>query len=298
VTIADARALVLEAGATRAVLLPSHGMLVASLRHHGIESLRAIDDLPQAAQRGTPAGLPLLHPWANRLAGDRYRVGDREVILPTESDLLLRDANGLPLHGVPWSRLPWQLERHDTRTVHARLAWTRPEWRALFPFAHTLELHVTLDAGALTIAMVLHAEDARVPVSFGFHPYFGLPGARDGWHLRTPPLRWLDLDARKLPTGHARAFAGFDQPLAALDLDDGFALRAASGTCTLVAGAHALHLDLLEGFSHLQIYAPRGADFICLEPMAAPTNALLSGDNLRFAEPARPYRAAFRVRLG
>jgi len=34
----------------------------------------------------------------------------------------------------------------------------------------------------------------------------------------------------------------------------------------------------LEGHSYAQVYAPAGGDFICFEPMTAPTDALVSGD--------------------
>ena len=61
----------LLAGDLEAVFLPAHGMLGASLRHRGVEILRRVDDLQAAAARGSSAGIPLLYPWANRLAEPR-----------------------------------------------------------------------------------------------------------------------------------------------------------------------------------------------------------------------------------
>ena len=44
--------------------------------------------------------------------------------------------------------------------------------------------------------------DGPVPVSFGFHPYFALPGdARERWRIRLPVRRRIVLDARAIPTG-------------------------------------------------------------------------------------------------
>src|ERR1700726_2144413 len=70
----DPTARTLLAGDLEAVFLPAHGMLGASFRHRGVEILRRVEDLEAAAAKGSSAGIPLLHPWANRLAEPRYRV--------------------------------------------------------------------------------------------------------------------------------------------------------------------------------------------------------------------------------
>jgi galactose mutarotase-like enzyme len=50
------------------------------------------------------------------------------------------------------------------------------------------------------------------------------------------------------------------------------------------------------GFPFAQIYAPADDDVIAIEPMTAPTNALLVGDDeLPSAEPGTPFTAAFSV---
>src|SRR5262249_57174843 len=115
-----------------------------SFRHRGAELLRRVRALEAAAARGSTAGIPLLHPWANRLAGPRYRAAGREVVLDPSSPLLHLDEHGLPMHGVPWSLLTWELTdaRPDRLTAH--LDWTRPSLLALFPFPHPLEITATL----------------------------------------------------------------------------------------------------------------------------------------------------------
>jgi galactose mutarotase-like enzyme len=56
-----------------------------------------------------------------------------------------------------------------------------------------------------------------------------------------------------------------------------------------------LLVDLDEGYPFLQVYAPAGGDFCCLEPMTAPTNALVTGDHAT-ARAGDRYHAAFSVR--
>ena len=69
----------LVAGELEAVFLPGRGMLGVSFKHRGEELLRRLENLEAAAAKGSTTGIPLLYPWANRLASSRYRVAGREV---------------------------------------------------------------------------------------------------------------------------------------------------------------------------------------------------------------------------
>ena len=289
----------LVAGDFESVFLPAHGMLGVSLRHRGAELLRRVEDLASAASRGSSAGIPLLHPWANRLASARYRAAGRDVSLDPRSPLLHLDEHGLPMHGVPWSRLEWEVVDSTRERLVARLDWDREELLAIFPFPHRLELAAILGAAGLTLETTLAAGAAGpVPVSFGFHPYFGIPGlARAGWRLAGPEMQRIVLDGRGIPIGKEEHFAAFDAPLGGRDLDDGFALPGERGSFTLTGGGRRISVDFLEGFRYAQLFAPLGRDFVALEPMTAPANALVSGRGLRLVEPGESFRATFRIRV-
>src|SRR6266498_5234708 len=114
----------LVAGDLEAVFLPAHGMLGASLRHRVVEILRRVEDLEAAAARGSSAGIPLLYPWANRLAEPRYRVLGQEVVLDRSSPLLHFDEHGLPMHGVPWPLLHWVVTDTSQAFLAAKLEWS------------------------------------------------------------------------------------------------------------------------------------------------------------------------------
>jgi aldose 1-epimerase len=162
----DPSAVTLVAGDLEAVFLPGYGMLGASLRHRHVEILRRVQDLEVAAAKGSTAGIPLLHPWANRLAGPRYRTAGREVVLDPSSPLLHFDEHGLPMHGVPWSLLAWELTEARQDRLEARLEWSRRDLLAVFPFRHRLELVATLGPDRLTLETTLVANrDGPVPVS-------------------------------------------------------------------------------------------------------------------------------------
>ncbi len=220
----DAAARTLVAGNLRAVFLPDLGMLGASLRHRGEELLGRIDDIAGAAAAGSTAGIPLLHPWANRLAGTHYRVAGEDVTLDLSSRLLHVDSNGLPIHGVPWSRLSWEVVDESADRLSARLDWRGAELLAVFPFEHRLEMTVSVDVEGVTIETTLVAgEITSVPVSFGFHPYFQIPGVpRASWRLELPEMRRVQLDDRGIPTGADEQFSAFAGPLGDRTFDDAF----------------------------------------------------------------------------
>ena len=291
----DAREL--ASGDLEAVFLPARGMLGASVRHRGEEILRRVGNLEAAAAKGSTAGIPLLHPWANRLDGLRYRAAGRDVALDPASPLLHFDARGLPIHGVPWSRLSWKVTAESPGRLAAGLDWDREDLLSIFPFRHGLEMVVALAPDGLTLETTLvPGPEGPVPVSFGFHPYLGIPGVpRAEWRLGLPAMRRLVQDAHGIPDGREVSFAAEDALLRSRAFDDGFALESDRASFLLSGGGRRVVVDLLEGYRFAQIYAPPGEDLIAIEPMTAPTNALASGRGLGIVGPGERFRAVFRI---
>jgi aldose 1-epimerase len=78
-----------------------------------------------------------------------------------------------------------------------------PALLAIFAFPHTLEFEAFMSAATLTIENTLRA--SSVPVSFGYHAYFTIPGADGGgWQIDLPAMRSLALDAKMIPTGSSK----------------------------------------------------------------------------------------------
>ena len=72
-------AVVLADGDLRAAIVPAAGMIGCSLRHRGDELLVQRGGLDAWRGTGRSFGLPLLHPWANRLRDWRYAAAGRAV---------------------------------------------------------------------------------------------------------------------------------------------------------------------------------------------------------------------------
>lgn len=289
----------IAAGDLEAVFLPDKGMLGASLRHRGVEMLRRIEDLKSAAAKGSTAGIPLLHPWANRLAGFHYSGAGLDVTLDRSSPLLHLDDRGLPMHGVPWALLNWNVTEVKKDSLAAHLDWTTDELLAIFPFRHRLEIAAAIIPDALELnTKLIASSNGSVPVSFGFHPYFGLPDLpRKEWRLQLPAMQKLVLDSRGIPTGEEEAFDGYDAPLDDNNFDDCFALRGENRSFVLSGADRRITVEFLEGYEYAQIFAPRAKDYVALEPMTAPTNALSDGRRLKFVESGEEFQTSFRTRI-
>src|ERR1043166_2850197 len=285
----------LNAGELAAVFLPERGMLGVSLRHRGEELLRRLENLEAAAAKGSTAGIPLLYPWANRLASLRYRFGDREVTLDPASPVVHLERHGLPIHGVKWAALAWEVIAAKQDCLAARLEWKRPELMAVFPFRHELQMVASLSPDSLTLETTIITGE-QMPVSFGFHPYFGIPGLpRSQWQLELPALLELALDDHGIPTGEEKSFRRFDMALGDLNLDAGFRALDELPVFSLSGGGWRINVEFLESYRYAQVFAPKDKDFVALEPMTAPTSALTSGRDLPVVKPGEKFRAAFRI---
>jgi aldose 1-epimerase len=284
----------------QATFVPGAGMLCSSLRHRGEELLAQNAGLEAYAQRGKTMGIPLLYPWANRLASFEYTVAGRTVAVPHDPTRVALDQNGLPIHGLIGGRIGWELARApEAASLAARLRWSEesPALFELFPFRHDVDYEASLADGRLTISVTLDAcgEDA-VPVAFGFHPYLTLPGApRERWLVELPAMSQLALDSRQIPTGADQALPARRFELAENDFDDGFDAVSTPTVFSVTAPGRRITLEFLEGYPCAQVYAPPGGQFICFEPMTAATNALASGSGLRLLAPGERLRTSFSV---
>lgn len=292
----------LVAGDLDATFLPRLGMVGASLRRRGEELLDRQGGLRAYRDTGAVLGLPLLHPWANRLSAGDYEVAGRRVVLAPGSPRVHREEHGLPIHGLLAADPGWSADAaapgEGAARLRARIDVTAdPDVRAAFPFPHELTLDLALTGRELTVATTLRPTGGvAVPVAFGFHPYLRLPGAdRADWEVTLPQRRHVCLDDRGIPAG-----GGEDEPaerftLDARTFDDAFDGIADGAAFTVAGGGLAITVTHHQGFPVAQVYSPPGTQFICFEPMTAPVDALRTGEGLRRAEPGTAFTAAFSI---
>jgi aldose 1-epimerase len=270
-------------------------MTGVSLRRRGREFL-ALPGGVDALRAGHTGGLPLLAPWANRLSDRRYRVGRTTVDLAGKR--LHTDANGLPIHGLLVGVRGWTVDRQSVRggvaSVRASLAVDAPA----FPFPHRIDLAVAAHDDRLVVdTTVVPTGRRRVPVAFGWHPYLRVPGTpRAQWRLRLPARDHLDLDARGIPTGVRASERAESDLVGGRTFDDLYALGRTRRLAFAADDGAAVELRADAHYPYAQVWVPRGKTFAALEPMAAPTNALVEG-TAPFVEPGDAFTARFALLL-
>ena len=237
------------------------------------------------ARRPKFCGVPFLAPWANRIQGDSYWANGKHYLLNPGLGNLNLDGNKNPIHGLLAYSDLWKVAEAKADDTSASLTsrlefWKHPDLMAQFPFPHTLTMTYRLRNGVVEIHTALENHGAApMPVGIGYHPYFRLHDAhRDDWHVHLAARDHLALNAQLIPTGESKPLEFADpHSLSTGQLDDVFAnlVRDADGLARFYVEGGRERITVTYGpkYTVAVVYAPKGQDFICFEPMAAITNA-------------------------
>lgn len=297
---------------------PAAGFSAVSFRVGSTEHLRLPVGLAAYAASTRTGGVPLLHPFANRLRGTRWTFGGRTVD-PDATPLRHADSKGRPMHGylLRWpgaspsdpARSAWTIATEvddEGAEIRGSIEWAdHPELMAAFPFPHRLTQRYRLQGARLDVSVSIDARQVAVPVAFGWHPYLRIEGvAREQLSLSLPSLSHVALDADGLPIRRGgrlveAARAATRTPLAAQAFDDLFRLGESAGNASIDSpGRSAVVLRPGANIRFLQVYSPAGADFVAVEPMTAPTAALDDGgEDLPSVPPRGAFTASFSIEV-
>jgi aldose 1-epimerase len=304
-------ALVVPRAASEVELCPAAGFSAVSFKVGGGEYLHLPSPLAPFVAADRTGGIPLLHPFANRLRGTRWSFEGRTVD-PDATTFRHADGRGLPMHGylLRWPGTKrasaWQIRSSadsGSAVVEASIDWgSQGDLMSAFPFPHRLTQRYRLDGRTLEVETSVEPRDRAMPVSFGWHPYFHVPGAtRAALSLSLPRLAHVALDEGGLPVRHGGRLQETDRlprraALAEETFDDLFRLGEPTGSVTLAAGDASVVIEPRTGIRFLQVYSPAGQDFAAIEPMTAPTAALDDGGpDLPVVEAGEVFSAGFRV---
>ena len=239
----------------------------------------------QFAQRPRFCGVPFLAPWANRIEGDGFWANGKRYLFNTGLGNINRDGNKNPIHGLLTTSNLWKVAeaRDDDKSawVASRLEfWKYPNLMAQFPFPHTLTVTYRLRDGVVEVETAIENHGIEpMPVGIGYHPYFRLHDVpRDEWHVHLAARDHMALNAQLIPTGESKPVE-FADPLSLSvgPLDDVFGnlIRDPDGLARFYVEGGRERVTVAYGpkYTVAVVYAPKGQDFICFEPMSAVTNA-------------------------
>jgi len=166
----------------------------------------------------------------------------------------------------------------------------------------------TLRAGVLDVMTRIENHSSEpMPISLGYHPYFQITDApRAAWTVKLAVSERMTLSPRLIPTGE-RQRVEMNAPFELGDrvLDDVFVslIRDQDGFARFHVAGKQQRITVEYGpkYSTAVVYAPKGRDFICFEPMSAITNAFNAAHEGWYKElqsiPAgEVWQEVFRVR--
>jgi len=230
-------------------------------------------------------GNPFLAPWANRIDHDAYFANGRKYLLNSGLGNFRKDANQKPIHGLLVYASDWKATSVEADATGAEVTsrlefWRNPEWMAQFPFAHAIEMTYRLRDGVLEVATVIENLSTQpMPVSIGYHTYYQLTDApREQWKVHLAARDHMVLSTELIPTGERHPVRLADPvPLAGTQLDDVFSslVRGADGRAAFWVEGNRQRITVEFGPNYTVgvVYAPRGRNFVCFEPMTGITNA-------------------------
>jgi aldose 1-epimerase len=245
-------------------LLPGLGAAIATLRYQGRDVLRPT---PPGASDPFETAAFVLVPFANRIEGGRFRVGEREVRLERNAP-----DQAHPLHGHGWRR-PWTVASAERDRALLTYEHRPDSW----PWHYTASQTLTLRADSLDLALAVENRDTTaMPAGLGWHPYFRKgPDTLLKAHFEGV---WL-ADEQMLPLRLAPAsrFGQWDRGdrVARGELID-HCHTGWPGVAELVLPQERLRLALTasRALRWLHLYSPPGKDFFCVEPVSQMPNAL------------------------
>jgi len=287
----------LHAGKYEATFRPDLAMLCTSLRH-GDDEYVAWPRTIEEYQTGRATAIPLVHPWANRLAGEHYRAAGVDVDLVGLT--LPRDPNGLLIHGNLYA-VPFEVLQTNATRVVARLDYSaHADKLRAFPFPHTVTVDVRLhpNRGLNIVTQIDPTSDRAVPISFGWHPFVQLPYApRAEWELRWPACEHVEVDNPLIPTGTRTPQPAQRAPIADRTFDDHYALGP-DRTFAVSGGSgrnrRTLTLQFDPAYPFAQLFVPPDRELVAIEPMTAEIDALGRGTAPE-CEPGSRFLAAFNL---
>lgn len=245
------------------------GCNLFSWKVDGKELMYCPEDLPSTAEKITGGGNPILFPSVGRTWDRSSRKPVPGLYRISGSD----ETYFMPSHGIVFqSKFVKTGESRSADRLIADYELIVPEKvRAEnFPFDLKFIQRFTLTPTTIELrGTITNTGDSMAPAAFGYHPYFRISDAgREGVEARLPVSKRLLLTQDTvLPTGESEEADGVIDLNPDIYYDHAFCGRTGRRMSLIDRKAErAIHVDCDETFEMFVLYAPDGAEFVCIEP--------------------------------
>lgn len=275
-----------------------------------LETLWFEPEFAAGAGRPSRSGVPVLFPFAGRIAGSRYTWQGREYRITTAGT---NDEHAI--HGFVFTR-PWRVIARTADSVTGAFQGSidAPETLNEWPSDYAIELTWRVSGRLLDAHVrIWNPGDGPLPFTFGLHPYFRLPlggQSAEACEIMVPASHMLELDdllptGRKLPVDRSRDLRD-PRLFADLELDDVVTELAASDAGEIVTTVRdpASGVTLTQTFSrrhpYVVVFTPPHREAIAIEPYTGSPNPFDAAradydPHLVVLDPGENWQADYRI---
>ena len=242
-----------------AKILPDKGATVISLRKNGVEYLYSDPKNLESAERPR-CGIPFLFPIFGRLKQGRYTWAGNEY--------------AMEIHGFAHTSR-WAVQQYSVDSLTLVLE-ADEQTLAQYPFRFRVTLGFQIAEGVLIIRQKYENLDTRpMPYNYGFHPYFLTKKLE---HLRVEATAESLFDFAAGPSRFGHGTIGLTMPGGAPET--GAALMGVRSPTVLHNNAEGkkLTMEFDDSFHTHVLWAPAGAEFLCVEPVNGSADGLNTGN--------------------
>lgn len=234
-----------------ATILPEKGATVISFKSKDTEMFYIDRENIDSSERPR-CGIPFLFPVFGRTPeGSKY---------PME------------IHGFGHTSV-WTVveEKEDALRLELR---SNEETRKIYPFEFRVELLFRVKDGKLSIHQIYENTGGQdMPFAFGFHPYFAV----EPTEVEVKVDAGLEMNmqtGQPVPLGNQPVRILF----AAGAPESGAFFLQAKNEAIIMNDEKKIHMEFDENFNRLVLWAVRGKEFLCVEPINSSPNGLVTGD--------------------
>lgn len=229
----------------------------------------------------------VLWPFPNRIRDKHYNYQGKDYSL---QDIKRVEGDKALVHGLVLDQA-WQYEqpiiKGDSVSVTTYIEQTpKSPHFAAYPFRSRLSLTYTLTSQGLGITYKVENKDTHdLPFGFALHPYFPVLDGAHETSVTLPADAVMEADDALLPTGRIfevgkLMYAMYDlrqgRPVSCLNLDHVYTQTHPGAAAVIDYKKRGLQLQISasDDFTHIVIYAPPGASYLCVEHQTCSTDAI------------------------
>lgn len=267
-----------------------HLNLGGSLQKLKIDSHHLIKNLHPLTYNNTYAS-SILFPFSNRIADGMYYFKEKcyqfEINQTEENNAL---------HGLVYDKT-FKLVEQNSKEEEAsvKLRYEEKKHTKGFPYTYIIELKYTLTSDNLSLSVTVKNTDTKTfPFTIGWHPYFNSSNLfKSSLHFKS--VKSVIFDKRKITLGLKDINIDDKVMIKNKLLDDCYVLNL--NEIKFETPNYNFVLSSSEKDNFLQLYTPKHANTIAIEPTTGISNSFNNGIGLKELKPNDDYNIIWNINI-